>query len=144
MRSLCYRGKWLNSRPREKKWNLIRPVLIAGKVKAIVELPAPKNVSEMHQLFGTIDYLGKFLPNLSDVKNPISELLKANSAWIGLTGNGSLWKGQSNSYHVRLPAFYDVNKPTVVSTDASSYGLWSFYKSMAPVPLPIQRRSKLR
>ena len=46
-----------------------------GKVKAIVELPAPKNVSEMHQLFGTIDYLGKFLPNLSDVKNPISELL---------------------------------------------------------------------
>ena len=39
-----------------------------GKVKAIVELPAPKNVSEMHQLFRTIDYLGKFLPNLSDVK----------------------------------------------------------------------------
>ena len=61
-----------------------------GKVKAIVKLPAPKNVSEMHQLFGTIDYLGKFLPNLSDVR------------------------------------------------------LWSFYKNMAPVPLPIQRRSKLR
>ena len=39
-----------------------------GKVKPIVELPAPKNVSEMHQLFGTIDYLGKCLPNLSDVK----------------------------------------------------------------------------
>lgn len=41
-----------------------------GKVKAIVELPASKNVSEMHQLFRTIDYLGKFLPNLSDVKKP--------------------------------------------------------------------------
>ena len=64
--------------------------LSPGKVKAIVELPAPKNVSEMHQLFATIDYLGKFLPNLSDVKNPISELLKGNRAWIGLTGNGSL------------------------------------------------------
>lgn len=67
-----------------------RVKLSPGRVKAIVELPAPKNVSEMHQLFGTIDYLGKFLPNLSDVKNPISELLKGNSAWIGLTGNGSL------------------------------------------------------
>ena len=59
------------------------------KVKAIVELSAPKTVSEMRQLLGTIDYLG-FLPNLSDVKNLISELLKGNSAWIGLTGNGSL------------------------------------------------------
>ena len=51
------------------------------KVKAIVELSAPKTVSEMRQLLVTIDYLGKFLPNLSDVKNLISELLKGNSAW---------------------------------------------------------------
>ena len=55
------------------------------KVKAVVELPTPKTVSEMPQLLGTIDYLRKFLPNLSDVKKkqkkPISELLKDNSAW---------------------------------------------------------------
>ena len=38
------------------------------KVKAVVELPTPKTVSEMSQLLGTIDYLRKFLPNLSDVK----------------------------------------------------------------------------
>ena len=30
MRSLSYQGKWLNYRPREKKWNLIRSVLISG------------------------------------------------------------------------------------------------------------------
>ena len=38
------------------------------KVKAIVELPASKTVSEMRQLLETIDYLGKFLPNPSDVQ----------------------------------------------------------------------------
>ena len=38
------------------------------KVKAVVELPTPKTVSEMHQLLGTIDYLRKFLLKLSDVK----------------------------------------------------------------------------
>ena len=43
------------------------------KVKAIVELPALKTVSEMRQLLGTIDYLGKFLPNLSDVKKKPSK-----------------------------------------------------------------------
>ena len=36
----------------------------------------------MRQLLGTIDYLGKFLPNRSDVKKKtISELLKGNNAW---------------------------------------------------------------
>ena len=32
------------------------------KAKAIQELPAPQNVSELRQVLGMINYLGKFLP----------------------------------------------------------------------------------
>ena len=51
------------------------------KVKAVQELPAPKNEPELCQVLGMINYLGKFLPNLSDVISPMSELLKADSTW---------------------------------------------------------------
>jgi len=49
------------------------------KDKAIQELPAPKNVQELRQVLGMINYLGKFLPNLSLVISLVSELLKADS-----------------------------------------------------------------
>jgi len=50
-----------------------------GKFKAIQELPAPKNVPELRQVLGMINYLGKGLPNLSLVISPMSELLNADS-----------------------------------------------------------------
>mgnify|MGYP002260029629 CR=1 FL=1 len=49
------------------------------KVKAIQDLPAPHNVLELRQVLGMIN--GRFLPNLSRVVSPISELLKHYSAW---------------------------------------------------------------
>ena len=37
------------------------------KVRAIIELSPPSNVSELRRLLGMIDYLGKFLPDLSSI-----------------------------------------------------------------------------
>ena len=48
------------------------------KVKAIQDLPAPHNVAELRQVLGMIN--GRFLPNLSRVASPMSELLKCDTA----------------------------------------------------------------
>ena len=52
------------------------------KARAIIELSPPSNVSELRRLLGMINYLGKFLPDLSSILQPLNDLLKVSSAWV--------------------------------------------------------------
>lgn len=52
------------------------------KVKAIRELPAPNDIQELRRVLGMFNYLGKFIPNLSTIGQPLYELLKSKSAWV--------------------------------------------------------------
>ena len=46
-----------------------------NKVKAIGAMPTPSNKKTLQRLLGMITYLAKFLPNLSDVTEPLRRLL---------------------------------------------------------------------
>ena len=52
------------------------------RVKAIKELLAPTNVNELRRVIGMINYLGRFLPDLSTTMKPISGHLKLDVAWL--------------------------------------------------------------
>ena len=52
-----------------------------AKVKAIMEMPAPKDVVGVQRLLGMVQYLSKFLPHLSDLTKPLCDLLKKGTEW---------------------------------------------------------------
>ena len=44
------------------------------KIKAIVEMPRPQDKKAVERLLGTVQYLSRFLPKLSDVSKPLRQL----------------------------------------------------------------------
>ena len=44
------------------------------KLKAIRDMPAPTDKAGVQRLLGMVQYLSKFLPNLSDMTKPLREL----------------------------------------------------------------------
>ena len=51
------------------------------KVAAIQQLDPPRNVKELKQQVGMINYLCKFVPGLQGVLKPMNDLLKKETAW---------------------------------------------------------------
>ena len=94
------------------------------KVQAIIDLPQPQDVSEMRRVFGMVNQLGKFIPDLTTVTDPLRALLKDKAAW--------LWGPAQDATFSKLKTLLTSNKTlklcdpslcTKVTTDSSSYGL---------------------
>nr|VZI45759.1 unnamed protein product [Spirometra erinaceieuropaei] len=50
-------------------------------IRAIQQMPAPKNVSQLRSFLGLISYYSAFLPSLHDVRAPLNRLLQKNASW---------------------------------------------------------------
>lgn len=94
------------------------------KVKAITEIPAPKNTRQVRRFVGMASWYRRFIPNFSTITAPITSLLKKNKKFV--------WNDEcQNSFQkikdclISPPILTcpDFNLPFCVQTDASAYGL---------------------
>lgn len=95
----------------------------ADRVQAILDMPLPQDRKSLQRFMGMVNYLNKFIPNLSSVSKPLRELLN-HSEWHWI-------KKQQEAYDilisliVQLPVlkYFDINAAVTVSVDAYSEGL---------------------
>ena len=94
------------------------------KVEAICQMPEPENLDDVRRLLGMVNFLCKYLPNLSSTLRPITELLEKNRAWTWGSPQSKAFE-QVKNLLTNSPtlAFYDPKRPTTVSSDSSSYGI---------------------
>ena len=91
METITRSGVRLNHRKcqfRKRKLNYFGHIVGAEGIKlhphktsALKELPTPMHVEELQRILGMFNCLGRFLPDLSSVAKPMSDLLKGETAW---------------------------------------------------------------
>ena len=95
-----------------------------SRVQTIQDFQAPTDITKLRSFLGMINYVGRFIPNLSDIIRPLNELLRQDTAWTwGPDQRASFARVKELVSKSATLAFFQVDKPTIVSADASSYGL---------------------
>ena len=95
-----------------------------AKVEAIMKMENPQNVEEAQRLQGTVNYLARFMPRLSEVMEPIRRLTRSNTEWEWTeVQDNSMKEIKRMVTEAPILAFYDPAKELVIECDASQKGL---------------------
>ncbi|CAC5421205.1 unnamed protein product [Mytilus coruscus] len=102
------------------------------KIRAVNKMSKPECVKDLQTFMGFIQYLGKFMPNMSTVSAPLRTLLeKKNTEWHwDEIQETSFQKLKEMATNAPLLQYYDPNKPLTLSVDVSSKGLGTVYKTI--------------
>ena len=85
---------------------------------------APTTVPELHRFLGMVNQLGKFIPHLANLTQPLRSLLSKSTEWVwGPDQREAFTRVKEELATTATLALYDCQAPTLVSADASSYGL---------------------
>ena len=95
------------------------------KVRAITEMEEPRNIGEVRRFLGMANQLGKFCSELANLTKPLRELLSTKNEWHWDSAQSQAFKAIKSllSNPDIVLAHYNAELETVVSADASAYGL---------------------
>ena len=95
----------------------------ASKVKAVQEMPPPKDKRIVQRLLGMTNYLQRFAPKLSEVTNPLRKLTKEESEFIWDESVHGLALAETKRILSTAPVlrYFDLAITPVLQCDASMH-----------------------
>ena len=94
------------------------------KVDAVLQVPEPKSLKELQSWLGLVNYYRKFIPNMSTIVQPLTELLGKNVPWNWTDACKQACetvKQLSTSSSVLV--HYQPERTVTLAVDASPYGV---------------------
>ena len=95
-----------------------------AKVQTILEMERPRDVERVRRVLGMVNYLARYMPNLSDLCEQIRQLTRPDIHW-----DWTFWQEQSlqqiKGAIIVAPVlrYFDPAETTVLQCDVSSTGL---------------------
>ena len=95
-----------------------------SKVETIKNFPRPQDKKELQRFVGMVNYLSRFIPNLSSNFAVLRRLISDKEPWV--------WDNKEEEEFARIKSlvadtrslqYYDVTQPLIIECDASSFGL---------------------
>ena len=94
------------------------------KVDVIQNWPTPTNTTELQSFLGSVNYLCKFIPYLSDLRQPLQELLKSSNEFVWTHVNEAAFSQVKEAIWKDITLrFFDADLPLYIEVDASKKGI---------------------
>lgn len=98
--------------------------VLPDRVKAIVNFPVPKNKLNVLQFLGMVNFAAKFLPNKSEIVDPLNALIKDDAQFVWFESQQRAFDDIKRLLQTApMLAHFDYKKKIIVQADASSYGI---------------------
>ena len=97
---------------------------LESKTAAILSLSAPKNLKQLRSFLGSVHYLVKFIPNLSQSCHPLRPLLTKNTKFVWNDEHETHFQSNKNKVaNATEKTHYNPHLETRIKCDASRAGL---------------------
>ncbi|XP_055604633.1 uncharacterized protein K02A2.6-like [Uranotaenia lowii] len=95
-----------------------------SKISTIRNFPTPTNHKEVHRFIGMVNYLSRYIRNLSVNLTHLRKLILQDQQWNWTSvENEEFLRIKSMVSDIKTLCYYDVNLPLIIECDASCFGL---------------------
>nr|KAG5689431.1 hypothetical protein BaRGS_012253 [Batillaria attramentaria] len=95
-----------------------------SKVEAVLKMPPPSDVSSLKSFLGSVQFYGKFIPNLATMAEPLYRLTKKANPWKwGEEEQAAFEQLKQVLSSDQVLVHFDPEKPVGLACDASNVGI---------------------